>query len=226
MEPEVSSSCSKEPATGGGRSPYFGFQNYPRSSATSLYKQQLTRTEPQQPFTSLHFTSLHFTSSHSTLSTKGPAYNNHVWMTHKTPSFCCCIHRCVSGHQGWPHRKRRFKTSLLARVRNLLPSNWCCLQSHYLATGLRAKIYFPCMLHAMLISSFLFWSVVETDEVHELWSSSLCNFLQPHLSSSFLDPNILLSTPFSNTLSLCSSPTFPRHSSNPNMHTKLRFGVF
>jgi hypothetical protein len=42
-------------------------------------------------------------------------------------------------------------------------------------------------------------------EEYELWSSSLCSFLQPPVTSSLFRPNILLSTLFSNTLSLCSS---------------------
>jgi hypothetical protein len=40
---------------------------------------------------------------------------------------------------------------------------------------------------------------------YKLWSSSLCSFLQPPVTSSLLCPNILLSTLFSNTQSLCSS---------------------
>jgi hypothetical protein len=42
-------------------------------------------------------------------------------------------------------------------------------------------------------------------EVYKLWSSSLCSFLQPPVTSSHLRPNILLSTLFSHTFSLCSS---------------------
>jgi hypothetical protein len=42
-------------------------------------------------------------------------------------------------------------------------------------------------------------------EEYILWSSSLCIFLQPPVTSYLFDPNILLSTLFSNTLSLCSS---------------------
>jgi hypothetical protein len=38
-----------------------------------------------------------------------------------------------------------------------------------------------------------------------LWSSSLCNFLQPPVTSSLFGPNILISTQFSNTPNLCSS---------------------
>jgi hypothetical protein len=39
----------------------------------------------------------------------------------------------------------------------------------------------------------------------KLWSSSLCSFLQPPVTLSLFGPNILLSTLFWNTLSLCSS---------------------
>jgi hypothetical protein len=42
-------------------------------------------------------------------------------------------------------------------------------------------------------------------EEYKLWSSSLCSFLQPTVTSSLFGPNILLNTLFSNTLSLCSS---------------------
>jgi hypothetical protein len=38
---------------------------------------------------------------------------------------------------------------------------------------------------------------------HKFWSSSFCSFLQPPVTSSHLDPNFLLSTLFSNILSLC-----------------------
>jgi hypothetical protein len=41
-------------------------------------------------------------------------------------------------------------------------------------------------------------------EEYKLWSS-LCSFLQTPVTSSLFGPNILLSTLFSNTLSLCSS---------------------
>jgi hypothetical protein len=42
-------------------------------------------------------------------------------------------------------------------------------------------------------------------EEFKLWSSSLCSFLQPPVTSSLFGPKILLSTLFSNNLSLCSS---------------------
>jgi hypothetical protein len=41
------------------------------------------------------------------------------------------------------------------------------------------------------------------DDQYRLLSSSLCSLLHSPVISSFLGPNILLSTLFSNTLSLC-----------------------
>jgi hypothetical protein len=42
-------------------------------------------------------------------------------------------------------------------------------------------------------------------EEYKAWSSSLCSFLYPPVTSPLLRPNMPLSTLFSNTLSLCSS---------------------
>jgi hypothetical protein len=52
-------------------------------------------------------------------------------------------------------------------------------------------------------------------EEYKLWSSSLCSFLQSHVTSSLLGPNIFLSTLFSNTLSLCASLTVRNQVSHP-----------
>jgi hypothetical protein len=38
---------------------------------------------------------------------------------------------------------------------------------------------------------------------YKLWSSSLCNFLQPPITLSFIGPNILLSTQFTNIIRVC-----------------------
>jgi hypothetical protein len=63
--------------------------------------------------------------------------------------------------------------------------------------------YMPCPSHLpWLYCSNYTWRRVK------LWSSSLCSFLQPSITSSFLRQNILLSTLFSNTLSLYSSLNF------------------
>jgi hypothetical protein len=47
-------------------------------------------------------------------------------------------------------------------------------------------------------------------EEYTLWRSSLCNVLQPPVTSSLLGPNIFLSTLFSNTLYAKTSLKCPR----------------
>jgi hypothetical protein len=52
-------------------------------------------------------------------------------------------------------------------------------------------------------------------EVYKLWSSTLFSFLQPPITSVLFGPNILLTTLFSNTLSLCSSLNIRDQVSHP-----------
>jgi hypothetical protein len=47
-------------------------------------------------------------------------------------------------------RERRFSVIPLMPVRNLLPKNECCLQNHYLATGLYAAIVIKYKLNTFL----------------------------------------------------------------------------
>jgi hypothetical protein len=68
--------------------------------------------------------------------------------------------------------------------------------------------------HAYLILLYLIILIILGEEC-KLWSSSLCHFLQPPVTSSLLHTNILVSILFSNTLSLCSSLNFRDHVPRP-----------
>jgi hypothetical protein len=59
-----------------------------------------------------------------------------------------------------------------------------------------------CPVHLILLALI---TLTILGEEYKPCSSSLCSFLQPPVISSLLDPNILLSTLFSNTLNLWSS---------------------
>ena len=81
-----------------------------------------------------------------------------------------------------------------------------------LCTHLPSAIRATCPAHLTLLD-FITRTIL--GEQYRSLSSSLCNFLHSPVTSSLLGPNILLSTLFSKTLSLCSSLNVSDQVSHP-----------
>jgi hypothetical protein len=72
---------------------------------------------------------------------------------------------------------------------------------------------------AYLILLDLITLIIIFGEAHKLRSSSLCIFLHPPDTFFFVEPNILLSTPFSHTQNLCSYPSTRGQVPRPHKRT-------
>ena len=129
------------------------------------------------------------------------------------PKVCYCIHKCLPPvpilsqlhpvHTPHPISWR----SILILSSHLFLGLPCVLfpsgfPTTTLYTPLLSPICAACCAHLILLH-FITWTILS--EQYRSLSSSLCSFLHSPVTLSLLGPNILLSSLFSNTLSLLSS---------------------
>ena len=114
----------------------------------------------------------------------------------------------------------------------ILSSHLClCLPSGLFPSGfpsqipythLFSPICFTCPIFLILLD-FITWTIL--GEEYRSLSFSLCGFLHSPVTSSLLGPNILLSTLFLNTLSLCSSLSATKSHTHTKQQAQLWFWI-
>jgi hypothetical protein len=90
----------------------------------------------------------------------------------------------------------------------------------YMHSSLQYMWCIPC-------PSYLYWPdhSIYTCQNYKLWSSPLCSFLQPPVTSSLFCPNILLSILFSNTFSKCSCLNIRDQVSHPYKTADFMYSI-
>jgi hypothetical protein len=131
----------------------------------------------------------------------------------------CCVTSQMNVYQEFDFEGTRLPNRCLAidvHVRILF--NHLCLgvPSGPFHSGFPTNILCAFLFSPIVASSPAITTSLRVAEEHKLWSPSLCCFLQTHVTSSLLDPNIFLSTLFSNTYYL----TFSLNVRDFRQHTK------
>jgi hypothetical protein len=117
-----------------------------------------------------------------------------------------------------PHHILRSMLILSSHLRLGLPSSSFLLAfppKFHMHSASPHSCYMPCPSHTPWLDHSNY-----TCEEYKLWSSSLCSFLQPPVTSSLFGPNILLNTLVSNSESMI-LPKYYRPSFTPTQnHTQ------